>query len=221
MEHVANDNRRRLLVVTAGNLRQNHLYIREHLDFFPEDCFGSPRKSGTGLGKPIQIELAGLDEVVETDIPTDARTGKPRGFFRDRAWVKRFFTHHHIEAGDEVALERLNKRHYRLTSKHSNGNGKGHKHTAAEFFAGIGLVRLALEQQGWEVVFANDIDEDKAKMYRDNWPDNDHLVVGDIHKLDVNVIPTCDLFTASFPGNDLSIAVRWNGFQQMIAHSLS
>lgn len=84
--------------------------------------------------------------------------------------------------------------------------------TAAEFFAGIGLVRLALEStKQWRVVFANDIDEDKAEMYRDNWPKNDHLVVGDIHKLDPMSIPTCDLFTASFPCNDLSIAGKWEG----------
>ena len=30
--------------------------------------------------------------------------------------------------------------------------------TAAEFFAGIGLVRLALERHNFRVVFANDID---------------------------------------------------------------
>ena len=35
--------------------------------------------------------------------------------------------------------------------------------TAAEFFAGIGLVRLALERQGWHVVFANDIDPTRRK----------------------------------------------------------
>jgi DNA (cytosine-5)-methyltransferase 1 len=83
--------------------------------------------------------------------------------------------------------------------------------TAAEFFAGIGLVRLALEQQGWKVRFANDIDPEKAEMYRHNWPDEDHLVVGDIHDLKVGDVPTCDLFTASFPCNDLSIAGRWEG----------
>jgi DNA (cytosine-5)-methyltransferase 1 len=75
--------------------------------------------------------------------------------------------------------------------------------TAAEFFAGIGLVRLALERQGWCIVFANDIDPDKEEMYRHNWPKDDHLVVGDIHKLKADDVPTCDLFTASFPCNDL------------------
>ena len=29
-----------------------------------------------------------------------------------------------------------------------------------EFFAGIGLMRLGLESGNWQVVFANDIDED-------------------------------------------------------------
>ena len=82
---------------------------------------------------------------------------------------------------------------------------------AAEFFAGIGLVRLALEKQNWQVVFANDIDPDKAEMYRHNWPKDDHLVVGDIHKLKAEELPDCELFTASFPCNDLSIAGRQDG----------
>lgn len=82
---------------------------------------------------------------------------------------------------------------------------------AAEFFAGIGLVRLALENAGCEVVFANDIDPDKAEMYRRAWPDNDHLHVGDIHQLDAHSLPRCDLFTASFPCNDLSVAGKQHG----------
>jgi DNA (cytosine-5)-methyltransferase 1 len=98
-----------------------------------------------------------------------------------------------------------------LGQRRNGARRKGRVFTAAEFFAGIGLVRLALERQGWRVVFANDIDPDKAEMYRHNWPKDDHLVVEDIHKLDVDDIPTCDLFTASFPCNDLSIAGRWEG----------
>jgi DNA (cytosine-5)-methyltransferase 1 len=81
---------------------------------------------------------------------------------------------------------------------------------AAEFFAGIGLVRLALEQQGWEVVFANDIDPDKREIYNANFNGN-HFHLGDIHKLPPADIPECELFTASFPCNDLSIAGEWKG----------
>jgi DNA (cytosine-5)-methyltransferase 1 len=144
-----------------------------------------------------------LNEVVKTDIPTDRKTGKPRGFFRDRSWVPRFFEHHRVRTGDKLELERLGRRCYRLSPEAS--------YTAAEFFAGIGLVRLALEHQRWQVVFANDIDPDKAEMYRHNWPNDGHLVVGDIHALTADHVPTVDLATASFPCNDLSIAGRWEG----------
>lgn len=76
---------------------------------------------------------------------------------------------------------------------------------AAEFFAGIGLVRLALEKDGWNVVFANDIEPDKQEIYDANFG-GDHFRLGDIHNLAPSDIPDCDLFTASFPCNDLSIA---------------
>lgn len=84
-------------------------------------------------------------------------------------------------------------------------------YTFAEFFAGIGLVRLALERQGWSAQFANDIDEAKATMYRRNWPTDDHLQVADIHCIEAEALPRVDLFTASFPCNDLSIAGKWTG----------
>ncbi|MEX2169551.1 MAG: DNA (cytosine-5-)-methyltransferase [Pirellulales bacterium] len=115
-----------------------------------------------------------------------------------------------MNAGDLLAIDRIEERRYRLSvGRRASANGESF--TAAEFFAGIGLVRLALERHGWQVVFANDIDPDKAEMYRHNWPSNDHLIVDDIHKIDADTIPTCDLFTASFPCNDLSIAGRWEG----------
>lgn len=87
-------------------------------------------------------------------------------------------------------------------------NTKFSKQTAprvAEFFAGIGLVRLALDQCGFETVFANDIDEQKQEMYVANFPPEEFRL-GDIHKLTADDIPACDLYTASFPCNDLSIA---------------
>lgn len=77
----------------------------------------------------------------------------------------------------------------------------------AEFFAGIGLMRLGLERQGWHIAFANDIDAQKAEIYEDNFSDSDeHFVLGDIHKVAVSEIPTVGLATASFPCNDLSLA---------------
>jgi hypothetical protein len=86
--HAANTEKKRLLRVTAGNIRNNHIYIKGHYDFFPPNCFGGARRSaGTGT---VDIQLAGLKETITTDIAGHAKTGKPRGFFRDRRWVRRF-----------------------------------------------------------------------------------------------------------------------------------
>lgn len=79
--------------------------------------------------------------------------------------------------------------------------------TVCEFFAGIGLMRLGLERQGWTVVFANDIDEQKHAMYKGHYQsDAAHFVLGDIHILPADNVPTTTLATASFPCNDLSLA---------------
>jgi DNA (cytosine-5)-methyltransferase 1 len=82
--------------------------------------------------------------------------------------------------------------------------------SVAEFFAGIGLVRFALEQHDWQVRFANDIDEQKFEMYRENFGDA-HFRLEDIHKLSPAEIPQCALYTASFPCNDLSVAGARSG----------
>lgn len=79
--------------------------------------------------------------------------------------------------------------------------------TVAEFFAGIGLMRMGLEQCGWHVVFANDIDPQKQEMYVAQFPDaNQHFVLGDVHVISATQVPTVTLATASFPCNDLSLA---------------
>jgi DNA (cytosine-5)-methyltransferase 1 len=76
---------------------------------------------------------------------------------------------------------------------------------AAEFFAGIGLVRLALERADWDVVFANDIDPKKREMYASRFGSSEFLL-GDIRSLRGTDMPKVDLATASFPCIDLSLA---------------
>ena len=210
MEQLAAHVQRRVLTVSAGNLRQCHIYISGHLDFFPSDSVGHSRKQTT-RGQQINLEVQGLSGLVETDIPSDKATGKPRNFFRGRGWCRKFFEANQVKPGDKLSLERIGQRSYRLTVLNGAPSKTFTAFKASEFFSGIGLVRLALERQGWQVVFANDFDPDKAEMYRQNWPVDDHLLVEDIHKIDSDQIPSCDLFTASFPCNDLSIAGKWAG----------
>jgi len=75
--------------------------------------------------------------------------------------------------------------------------------TVSEFFAGIGLMRLGLDQAGWKTLFANDIDEKKHEMYVHHFGRSPEFVPGDIHAIDVRDVPSTMLATASFPCNDL------------------
>ena len=79
--------------------------------------------------------------------------------------------------------------------------------TVAEFFAGIGLLRMGLERAGWKTIWANDIDPDKEAMYQRHFGDVDnHFALGDVHSIESRSIPTVTLATASFPCTDLSLA---------------
>ena len=203
--------RKKLIPLTKGNVDNAHIPVTRLRDFLPGDCFGSPRKA-TGTGKPIRIHLEGLGTTIETDIARDAKTGRPRRQFRGRWWVRKFLKHHNARAGDVLELERLDERVYRLRVVNPTASAAGGDRPirVAEFFAGIGLVRWALERCGFRVVFANDIDPDKLGIYRDNFPTDD-FILRDIHKVREEEIPDCDLATASFPCTDLSIAGAMKG----------
>ncbi|WP_199736873.1 MULTISPECIES: DNA cytosine methyltransferase [Micromonospora] len=87
---------------------------------------------------------------------------------------------------------------------------------AAEFFAGIGLVRTALERVKGaqvQVVWANDIKQAKRDAYAANFPDaEDHFIVEDIRNIEApDLPPGIELATSSFPCIDLSLAGNRRG----------
>lgn len=81
---------------------------------------------------------------------------------------------------------------------------------AAEFFAGIGLMRLGLEAANVETVWANDIEPNKRDMYVANFGD-DEFVLADIRDISGDSLPDIDIATASFPCTDLSLAGHRRG----------
>src|SRR5882724_9350181 len=84
--------------------------------------------------------------------------------------------------------------------------------TVAEYFAGIGLMRLGFQEAHWTVSFANDISKKKYAMYRDAFPeDSRDYVIEDIFNLDAHSIPRTTLATCSFPCIDLSLAGKQEG----------
>lgn len=87
--------------------------------------------------------------------------------------------------------------------------------TFAEYFAGIGLVRMGLEQSGWRVLFANDNSEQKREMYLDFFPGSeDHLNSSDVFDIDPAIVPRTLLATCSFPCIDLSLAGNMTGITE-------
>jgi hypothetical protein len=203
---------KRLIRLTGGNIRNRHIPVTPLRGFLPPDCYGAPSRKN-GAGKCVVIHLEGLNRPIETDVGRDAKTGRPRGHFRDRRWIRVFFEQQEAKAGDTLEVVRLGDREYRMRILRGEAPPSAaglQPPRVAEFFAGIGLVRLALEDHGFKVVFANDIDPDKLEIYRANFGDHDFRL-GDIHKINAVEVPDCDLFTASFPCDDLSIAGSWEG----------
>src|SRR5690606_26373193 len=74
-----------------------------------------------------------------------------------------------------------------------------------EFFAGAGLVRLALSPE-WRVLWANDISPKKRLVYVQNFGE-DQFVLGDIADVFAEDLPKGgQMAWASFPCEDLSLA---------------
>lgn len=71
-------------------------------------------------------------------------------------------------------------------------------------FSGAGGLDLGLIQAGHEIVWANDIDPDAVETYKKNI--GDHIVLGDIKKIDTKTIPDADVVIGGFPCQGFSQA---------------
>ena len=81
--------------------------------------------------------------------------------------------------------------------------------TFVEYFAGIGLFRMGLEQAGWQVVHANDWSAERAQMYNGFFGES--YPVKDVFSLTAAELPKATLATCSFPCIDLSLAGKREG----------
>lgn len=81
--------------------------------------------------------------------------------------------------------------------------------TALDFFAGSGLVTYSLKPF-FNVVWANDISEQKSEVYIRNHG-TDHFHLEDISNISGQDMPYVDLSWASFPCQDLSLAGKGEG----------
>ena len=81
----------------------------------------------------------------------------------------------------------------------------------ASFFSGSGGIDIAFLQNGFKIVYANEIDEYPAKIY-----DLNHTIktdIRDIHFVEPEEIPECDIIIGGFPCTSFSIAGYRKGFE--------
>ena len=117
---------------------------------------------------------------------------------------------------ESVSCDKIRLRRHAPTTDQTNTS----KIQVAEFFAGIGLVRIGLEGAGFNVVWANDIAPLKHAIYASNFDvttiennsapgrdaKGDIFVLRDVAAVDASEVPDVGLATASFPCTDLSLA---------------
>ena len=104
----------RTITITRAAHKHGNLNIGScGREFFPEDVFGkSSRQTGTGV--PIILRVEGFSKPIKTDIPTDAKSGRPRWLFRERGWVREFVRINELGPEDKVTIKRLSERTYRI-----------------------------------------------------------------------------------------------------------
>jgi DNA polymerase III epsilon subunit-like protein len=93
--------------LTAGNIKNNHIYLREFFTAFPKEVIGGSN-AATAARQTITVEWGGGCTAV-TDLDGDKK------FFRKRGWVREFFARTRAAAGDTVLVEQLGLYNYKVT----------------------------------------------------------------------------------------------------------
>lgn len=180
----------KILNVTHEFITQGNIRVGKHINgFIPIDVIG-PSSQKNGKGKEITLLLSGLDTEIQTDVPADKK------IFRQRQYIKEFVKFHNLKERDQVYLEKIDYRVFRLRplSKHF---------TFIDLFAGIGGMRLAFEKAGCKCVFSSEWDKYAQLTYEANFGEKP---AGDITKIPSSEIPDHDILLAGFPCQPFSIS---------------
>jgi len=94
-------------------------------------------------------------------------------------------------------------------SNKPSSKGKGELPTAVSLFAGSGGMDVGFSKEGFDVVWANDIDHWACETYKLNF--GNHIVEADIADVDIKTIPKVDIILGGFPCQDFSMIWKRGG----------
>ncbi|MBW8001157.1 MAG: DNA (cytosine-5-)-methyltransferase [Planctomycetes bacterium] len=169
-----------VIEITSAAAKHGNLNIGKcGLSFFPSDVFGGSSRDDY-LGVPITIKAKGLKEPIKTDIPTHKINKKPRGIFRERAWVKEFVRANKLIPGDKVTIRHKQNRTYELVP-HLR------KLTYISLFSNAGIGCYGFKQAGFNCVATNELLEERLSIqkYNDKCKFQSGYICGDITKPEI------------------------------------
>jgi hypothetical protein len=94
------------VVLTEGNIANNHIYLRSFFDRFPTDAVGGSNKAALAL-RELTVDWGG-GEPVQTDLDGSKK------FFRTRGWIGAFFKQNRAKAGDRVIIDETGPYRYKV-----------------------------------------------------------------------------------------------------------
>lgn len=97
------------IAITAGNLKNDHFYLRPLIDQFPADVIGGSNKMAEAPST-VLIDWGG-PEPARTDIDGSKK------FFRARGWIRAFYKLNRAEPGDRVVIHETAPYRYRVSLK--------------------------------------------------------------------------------------------------------
>ena len=83
------------------------------------------------------------------------------------------------------------------------------KPTVASLFSGCGGMDLGFAQAGFKLLWANDFETTACETYAHNL--GNHIICGDITRIDLNHIPDVDVMIGGFPCQDFSMIWKRGG----------
>lgn len=93
--------------ITAGNIANNHIYLRGFFEKFPVEAIGGSN-SASAAATSIVVEWGGTTPVV-TDLDGEKK------LFRKRGWIREFFAAYDVAVGTVVAVDQIGPLRYRVS----------------------------------------------------------------------------------------------------------